>query len=143
MDVVSEKSILGVAEKITNSGWRVGILIKNAAINPTANSLEGEVRTTRLKKNPLERWNVELSVGLTRYLSSYWAKNGVRCNALSPGGIYYGQSQEFVGRLEKLIPLGRMAAKDEYIGVVQFLCSDASAYLTGQNLVIDGGWSII
>lgn len=81
-------------------------------------------------------------VGLTRYLATYWADKGVRANALSPGGVFNGQGDEFVHRLNSLIPLGRMASKDEYRAAVQFLCSDASAYLNGQNIVMDGGRSV-
>lgn len=80
-------------------------------------------------------------VGLTRYLATYWADRGVRSNALSPGGVYNGQNDEFVQRLGALIPLGRMAARDEYRSAIQFLCSDASSYLNGQNIVMDGGRS--
>lgn len=80
--------------------------------------------------------------GLNRYIATYWADKGVRSNALSPGGIYTGQNEEFVMKLTNLIPMGRMAAKEEYRGAVQFLCSDASAYLNGQNIVMDGGRSI-
>ncbi len=81
-------------------------------------------------------------VGLTRYLATYWADRGVRVNALSPGGVYNNQGEEFVTRLTNLIPMGRMADRDEYRGVVQFLCSDASRYLTGQNIIVDGGRSV-
>ena len=80
-------------------------------------------------------------VGLTRYLATYWSDRGVRANALSPGGVFNGQGDEFVQRLTSLIPLGRMARRDEYRAAVQFLCSDASAYLNGQNIVMDGGRS--
>jgi NAD(P)-dependent dehydrogenase (short-subunit alcohol dehydrogenase family) len=80
-------------------------------------------------------------IGLTRYLSTYWADQGVRCNALSPGGIFNGQGGEFVKHLSSLIPLGRMAKRDEYRAAVQFLCSDASRYMNGQNIVMDGGRS--
>ena len=80
-------------------------------------------------------------IGLTKYLSTYWADKGVRSNALSPGGVYTDQDEEFVRRLSSLIPLGRMANKDEYRSAVQFLSSDASLYLNGQNIVIDGGRS--
>jgi NAD(P)-dependent dehydrogenase (short-subunit alcohol dehydrogenase family) len=80
-------------------------------------------------------------IGLTRYLATYWADKGVRCNALSPGGVFNGQGDEFVQRLSSLIPLGRMASKDEYRAAIQFLCSEASSYMNGQNVVMDGGRS--
>jgi NAD(P)-dependent dehydrogenase (short-subunit alcohol dehydrogenase family) len=210
MDVTSEKSVESVNKSIKKMGLRVDILINNAAINPTANSLVGQIRTTRLENFSIARWSSELAVGLTgaylcskifgsamasdgnggvilniasdlsviapdqnlykqehlpeeqqavkpvtysvvkagivgltRYLSSYWAHKGVRANALSPGGIYVDQDAEFVTRLEKLIPMGRMADSDEYIGAIQFLCSDASGYMNGQNIIIDGGRSVL
>ena len=80
-------------------------------------------------------------IGLTLYLSTYWNHLGIRCNALSPGGVYVDQSDEFVERLTTRIPLGRMASAGEYKSAIQFLCSNASAFMTGQNVVIDGGRS--
>ncbi len=80
-------------------------------------------------------------IGLTKYLATYWCEQGVRCNALSPGGVYAGQNDVFVSKLTQLIPLGRMAEADEYRGAIAFLCSDASSYMNGANLVIDGGRS--
>jgi NAD(P)-dependent dehydrogenase (short-subunit alcohol dehydrogenase family) len=82
-------------------------------------------------------------IGLTRYLATYWADCGVRVNAISPGGVYKNQSVEFVHRLTQLIPMGRMASSDEWQGTVLFLCSDASSYVTGINVVIDGGRSCL
>jgi NAD(P)-dependent dehydrogenase (short-subunit alcohol dehydrogenase family) len=80
-------------------------------------------------------------IGLTKYLATYWCEQGVRCNALSPGGVYAGQNDVFVSKLTQLIPLGRMAEADEYRGAIAFLCSDASTYMNGTNLVMDGGRS--
>jgi NAD(P)-dependent dehydrogenase (short-subunit alcohol dehydrogenase family) len=81
-------------------------------------------------------------VGMTKYLATYWSANGVRVNALSPGGVYEEQNNDFIKKISDLIPLGRMAKSNEYKSAVQFLCSDASSYMTGQNIVIDGGRSV-
>ena len=81
-------------------------------------------------------------IGLTKYLATYWLGKNIRCNALSPGGVYTSQPEDFVEKLSSLIPLGRMAKKDEYRSAIQFLCSEASSYLNGHNLIMDGGRSI-
>ncbi len=78
-------------------------------------------------------------LGLTRYLATYWASSGVRVNAISPGGVSNKQDEDFVQRLTNLIPMGRMAQVDEYKAAIAFLVSDASSYMTGANIVIDGG----
>jgi len=78
-------------------------------------------------------------IGLTKYLAVYWADKGIRVNSLSPAGIYTNQPEEFVKKLSNLIPMNRMAIVDEYKGAIVFLCSDASSYMTGANLIIDGG----
>ena len=81
-------------------------------------------------------------IGLTKYLATYWAQSGVRVNALCPGGIFSGQPDELVSKLTHLIPMGRMATEEEYRGAIQFLCADASAYMTGTNMVMDGGRTV-
>lgn len=82
-------------------------------------------------------------LGLTRYLATYWSASNIRVNAISPGGVLNGQPEVFLSRLKQLIPLERMAHKNEYQGAILFLCSDASSYMTGTNLVIDGGRSCL
>ena len=209
MDVSRPDTIQAVAEELVATGWRVDILLNNAAIDPKVKSDDGVLGTSRLENFPLDQWDLQIAVGLTgaflcsqvfggamardgkggvilniasdlsvispdqrlyrkegltddmqpvkpvtysvikaglvgltRYLATYWADRGVRANALSPGGVSNSQGDEFVQRLTSLIPLGRMASRDEYRAAVQFLCSDASAYLNGQNIVMDGGRSV-
>jgi len=78
-------------------------------------------------------------IGLTRYLATYWADSGVRANALCPGGVENGQDSVFLSRIAQRIPMQRMASVDEYQGAIIFLCSDASSYMTGAVLTVDGG----
>ena len=209
MNVSRPDAIRMVANDLVASGFRVDILVNNAAIDPKVEGDLGVLETSRMEHFPLDQWNLQIAVGLTgaflcsqvfgtamaqdgkggvilniasdlsvlspdqrlyrkkdladnmqpvkpvtysvikagligltRYLATYWADEGVRANALSPGGVFNGQGEEFVQRLTSLIPLGRMANDEEYREVVQFLCSDASSYMNGQNIVMDGGRSV-
>jgi NAD(P)-dependent dehydrogenase (short-subunit alcohol dehydrogenase family) len=80
--------------------------------------------------------------GLTKYLAAYWGDKNIRVNAISPGGVFSGQNETFVNAYSARVPMGRMAKQDEMSGTVVFLLSDAASFITGQNIVVDGGLSV-
>ena len=82
-------------------------------------------------------------VNLTQFLASYYGKNGIRVNCVSPGGIANSQPDVFVRRYVSRTPLGRMGTPEDIAGAVVFLASEAAAYVTGHNLVVDGGWTAV
>jgi NAD(P)-dependent dehydrogenase (short-subunit alcohol dehydrogenase family) len=82
-------------------------------------------------------------INLTRYLASYYGKQGVRLNCVSPGGIFDNQDALFVSNYEKKVPLGRMGTPRDIAPVVSFLLSEEAKYITGQNIIVDGGWTCI
>lgn len=80
-------------------------------------------------------------IALTKYLGTYWASKGVRVNAVSPHGVWNNHEEEFVSKFSSMSPMNRLSTKEEVIGAVLFLASEASSYATGSNLLIEGGWT--
>jgi NAD(P)-dependent dehydrogenase (short-subunit alcohol dehydrogenase family) len=80
-------------------------------------------------------------ISLTRYLAVYWASSGIRVNSISPGGVFSNQAPGFIKKYSERTPMGRMLDKNELKGAVVFLASPASSYVTGHNLMVDGGWT--
>src|ERR1700748_3408967 len=150
IDVTSQQSVADAAAELERRGIQVDILVNNAAIDPKVTSTPGVMHSSRFEAFPVPQWQMEIAVGLTgamlcsQVFGTAMAKrgHGVLVNAISPGGVFNNQDPAFVERLTRLIPMGRMAKVDEYCAAVQFLCSDASSYMTGQNLVMDGGRSV-
>jgi NAD(P)-dependent dehydrogenase (short-subunit alcohol dehydrogenase family) len=119
---------------IVNISSDLGIIAPDQRIYETTNSNFKKPITYSVIKHGV--------IGITKYLSTYYAKFGIRTNCLCPGSVFDKQEKNFVKKLSKLIPMSRMANTDEYKSAIQFLSSDASSYMTGQNLIIDGGRSV-
>ena len=80
-------------------------------------------------------------ISLTKYLASYWNNSGIRVNVISLGGVENKQNKEFIKKYSSKTMIGRMAKNNEFVGLVQFMSSDASSYMTGSNVIADGGWT--
>ena len=132
VDAFSEDMIKMKFGNIINIGSDLSIIAPDQSIYP------------KKGKKPLSYSIIKHGiVGMTKYYASLYASYGIRCNCLCPGGVYNKQNKKFIINLKKKIPMKRMAKKNEYIGALQFLASNASKYMTGQTLIIDGGRSMI
>jgi NAD(P)-dependent dehydrogenase (short-subunit alcohol dehydrogenase family) len=120
LNVASDLSIIAPDNRIYNNGKKINI------VKPISYSVA---------KHGV--------IGLTKYVAAYWGGKNVRCNAIAPGGVYDGQPKKFLNKISKLIPMGRLAKKNEYKSTILYLISDASSYMNGSVLIIDGGRTIL
>jgi NAD(P)-dependent dehydrogenase (short-subunit alcohol dehydrogenase family) len=132
--------VFGTAMAERGRGSIINTLSIYGMVGPDQRIYEGSLHLGQPVNSPAVYGASKAGVwGLTRYLAAYWGKNGVRVNAVSVGAVASGQSDEFTANYARQVPLGRMADASDVAGAMRYLASDASKYVTGHNLVVDGG----
>ncbi len=136
--------VFGAAMSESNKGSIINIASIYGAVSPDQNIYEYRRRRGEIFYKPVAYSASKSGIyNLSRYLATYWAKQNVRVNSLTIAGVFNDQEKDFLDAYCGRIPIARMANADEYNGSVLFLASQASSYMTGANLVIDGGWTAI
>jgi NAD(P)-dependent dehydrogenase (short-subunit alcohol dehydrogenase family) len=135
--------VIGQGMARRRRGCVVNILSIYGVVAPDQRIYEGSKYEGRAINTPAVYSTSKAALwGLTRYLATYWGDQGVRVNAISPGGVFSGQNETFVRRYSARVPMGRMADRHEMCGALVYLVSPAASYVSGQNLVVDGGMSV-